>query len=319
VAEYWYPTQSRVQTLKKELRKLEELAATQAGTASAYIPSISDELAKAQHRPGFPTYQIPRWMWLASQFRLHSEAHSRIAAKAGAALHFLSARIASDHVSQRDVQDLNWVLESTVCALSQTVDPADLRRCLSAEELSRVDDRLGRYAELAEFDGSAIRAAVARQMEVLRTFGRVGDLSSLETKVNALFAAAVKTSPDATPARAALRYLADEDDVVGDRSGILGLMDDIYAIEWAYAAVEKRTRCLPLLDSLPRNWPFVGDLALIRNGCAPLDRYGQYVVCAALYSLFGPEISSLLVLRELGAYGLIAAVMAAVECARLQC
>ena len=314
---YWYPTQARVDELSRELTELEPIAEAEAEHAAAHISSISDALTEARRVPGFPVRQIPQWMWLASQFRLHAGSPNGITTKAGAALLFLSRRINAGRASANDVQDLNWVLGSTLGYLSQLVDPADLRCCLSTEELSRIDEQVAHYAELSDFDQSAVRSAVTRQMDILRTFDSIGDLSGLEEKVEALFAASVSSQPEAKPAQAALRYLADEDDVVGDRSGLLGLVDDIYVIEWAYAAVEQQTRCLPILEVLLQRWPFVGDLALVDQGRGCLDRFSQYVVGASLYSLFSADEPGLLVLRETGAYPVIAAVMAAIESARL--
>src|SRR5581483_1431651 len=99
-----------------------------------------------------------------------------------------------------------------------------------------------------------------------------------------LFEAAITPDSEFRSARAALLYVAEPDDAVPDTTGLLGLIDDIYVIEWAYAAVESQTRCLPILEALIHRWPFVADLAVLDGGSARLDRFCQYVVSAALQS-----------------------------------
>jgi len=45
------------------------------------------------------------------------------------------------------VQNLNWVLDSTIRALSQLVPATDLRSCLSAEEIMRIETKLQAYMD----------------------------------------------------------------------------------------------------------------------------------------------------------------------------
>ena len=49
------------------------------------------------------------------------------------------------------------------------------------------------------------------------------------------------------------------------------------------------------------------DLAFLDGGTKQLDRYSQYVACACLQGLFRQTASSVLVLREVGGHGVIAA------------
>lgn len=299
-----------------QLARLEVVARSQLDNSAEYLSHISLQLGRAQNRADFPIGQIPRWLWLASQFRLSAEAESIVAAKAAAALHFLEQVIDRPELSTEDIQDLNWVLESTVRILGSIVGPADLRGCLSEDELARIDDYLVAYEDEWPFDIVTIEIAVEMQMRLLLSFVGVGDIASLDTKVAILLEAATREGTEYTPARAALRYLANVEDVVCDRSGVLGLIDDIYVIEWAYAAVESQTRCLPLLEAMLRRWPFVASTGLAARG-QPLDRYAQYVSCATLFTLFG-STSGVLVLRETGAFPMIASVAAGLEAARLQ-
>jgi hypothetical protein len=285
--------------------------------AAEQLSHISEELRRAQNRVDFPTHQIPQWLWLGSQYRLQAGENPKVAAKAGACLQFLSQKLRGDVLCEEDLQELNWVLESTVRGLAQEIGPADLRGCLDEGELEHIEDRLSRFGDDEPFDLATARAAVERQVQLLMQFGGMGDLTGLISKIEALFDSAQRPGSATAPARAALKYLADEEDIVCDRSGVLGLVDDIYVIEWAYAAVESQTRCLPLLEAMLRTWPYIASSLLDAEGKTTLDRYAQYVTCAALHTLFSPSSGSL-VLRDPGAFPLIAAVASGLELARLQ-
>ena len=98
-------------------------------------------------------------------------------------------------------------------------------------------------------------------------------MDGVVVKADALFEASARNGKEGAAARAALLYLADEDDAVGDAFGVLGLLDDVYVIDWAYAVVEGLTWCLPLLLAFLDQWPFVADLALAGTPPMPLDRF----------------------------------------------
>ena len=110
-----------MEALERELGAFEQAIAS--GTAAdtvAQIGFLSEELVKAVRRPRFPAYQIPRWVWVASQYRLHQDDKGGlIRSRSAAALTFLSSRLAAAEVADHVVQDLNWVLDSTIRTLSQ--------------------------------------------------------------------------------------------------------------------------------------------------------------------------------------------------------
>src|SRR5262249_20783810 len=138
----------------------------------------------------------------------------------------------------------------------------------------------------SNFDPELLRSRIKDQLRNLDALAKNSNLKSISSKIEALFKACEKSGREGTVARAALLYLADIPDVIPDSQGVLGLIDDIYVIETAYAAIESQTRYLPLLETLLEKWPFVADLPFIGPGPAPLDRFGQYVACAFLFSLF---------------------------------
>lgn len=313
---WWYPKKSRADELTQRLQRLEEAFSDGLDAGSDRLAHLSERLAQALERSDFPSAQIGRWLWIASQYRLHATTEPKVAALAAGALVFLEEAIERRALDDDDRRELNWILETAVGRLAAQVGSAHLKGCLSSEELRHIDERLSSYDDDEPFDVDSVVLAVRRQLAVLEKFGGLGDWAGLSTKTDALIAAARRSGHENAPARAALRYLAELHDVVTDNVGVLGLIDDIYVLEWAYAAVENQTLCLPILEALSERWPFIATLGLGAQG-APLDRFGRYVVCAALKTLATPGAGAL-VLRETGPYPVIAAVAAAVEAVSAQ-
>lgn len=316
VLAYWYPAQERVEALTAELKALEAFAFRPALDAATKVSAVSAALSWAARADGFPDRQLREWIWIGSQYRLEAARGGPVAGAAGAALAFLCKRVERP-VTEQDIQDLNWVLETTIRTICDLLGKVDLLSYLNSEELSEIEKRLAAYAD-ATFDAAAVRRGVEAQLTELAAFSNSPHLRNLTEKVEALFLAAHRDGSPGRTARAALLYLAEVNDVVRDSDGFLGLMDDVYVIDLAYATVERQTRCLPLLQGLLENYPFVADLALVGTPARPLDLYGQYIACAALDALFEADRPVLLVVRESGPFAILSALFAAVEAARRQ-
>jgi hypothetical protein len=313
---YWYPVQKRVEALTGELKALEQFALQPVANPASSIAGVSAALKAAAQAENFPSHQLRRWIWIASLYRQHAASGGPLAGVVGAALAFLAKRSAAT-IDDAVVQDLNWVVETTTRSLCESLGEGLAQSYLTSAETAEIERRLTQYdAEL--FDAQAVRGIVAQKLDDLGAFSEATALGRFGEKVDALFAAAHRSSLAGKAARAALLYLADENDIVRDSEGLLGLLDDVYVIDVAYAEVEQQTRCLPLLQGLLEDYAYVADLAVIGSPVRALDLYGQYVVCAALEALFALDRSTMLVLRESGPFPLLAALFAAIETARRQ-
>lgn len=314
---YWYPQQGHISSLEVLLEKTEEIAGAAASDKRAYVVRLSRVLAAGANSDGISKAQLTRWVWVASQFRIHGGASPEVARCAGGALEFLAQKLQRG-LTEQDVQELNWALDHVVAVLGELVPPSALRTCLSPEELERIEERLTSYKDAPVRDEDRTRAAVTRQLDVLSQIVTGRDFDSLQMKVDALFSCWHGKGAQAGIARAALFYLADEEDVVSDALGSLGLLDDVYVIEWAYAVVENQTRCLPILNHLLERYPFVAELALVGNPAQTLSKYAQYVGATALDVLFARRDPSMLVLRDAAPFGVLSGSLAAIQCARVQ-
>jgi uncharacterized membrane protein YkvA (DUF1232 family) len=313
----WYPTQFRIKGLTAQLLALEQFTRTAPGQTDETIASVSRTISDAVHCKGFPVRQIRQWIWLGSQYRLHAKDCDDVATVCGASLAFLNQSIRKP-MDDELIRDLNWVLETSVQRICALLDQKSLRSYLSATEIESVELLLAQYMHDAEFVEKTVRDQISGQMRELGVFSESGQFVSIRNKIEILFDASQRDTEEGKIARASLLYLADTHDVVGDASGLLGLVDDIYVIEWAFAAVEQQTRCLPILDRLLEDYPYIADLALIGDPLVPLDLYSQYVCTMVLSSTFGTRNSRILIMRDSGPYALLGAFFAAVEAARRQ-
>lgn len=313
---HWYPAQSRIDAIAGELRALETFALQPAEDIASTVGVVSATLSEAARAEDFPERQLVQWTWLGAQYRLHAGEGGPVAGAAGAALAFLAKRVGRS-LTADIVPDLNWVLETTVQTLWGLLPSAGAAGFLSASELAAIEIRLGELAD-QPFDEDVVRAGCAKPLAELALFARTPQLQALPAKVEGLFTAARRSGEGSRTARAALLYVAETADVVRDTEGFLGLLDDAYVIDLAFAAAEQQTRCLPILHGLLADYPYVGDLALVGDPSAPLDLYAQYVVCAALDSLRDGAAPTMLVTRESGPFPLLAAFFAAVGSARAE-
>jgi hypothetical protein len=220
---YWYPTQSRAEELAKELALLDRVSVEQARHYRELLPLISRALNNALNAERFPQHQIGQWVWLASQFRMLAAADDTEAVVAGGALNFFGKRVEAGKIDAVVIQDLNWVLDSTVRRLGGKMRPEGFRSCLTSDELSAIESRLAQFASIPEFDVDAIRQRVQRQIGELEALSLDGRIDRAVAKADVLFEASARSGKVGAAARSALLYLADKDDAVSDVFGVLGL------------------------------------------------------------------------------------------------
>lgn len=139
---------------------------------------------------------------------------------------------------------------------------------------------------------------------------------------NVQFLSSLLTSPAISAdhrnlARAALSYLACKDDVIDDRLGLVGYLDDNFVVQTAVDLIEPgRDPWLDLLDSITEAWPFVNRCVLGESlaayplsefqmvnsalSCNQLRSEGQTLQTALVLPFSGPTTTVLAFLAGLG-------------------
>ena len=313
---YWYPSMKRVKDLELELDRL-EAKAPPADDVDGVTASISETLLSLHRAQGMPRNQIGAWVRLASYYRPLRIVGDPAAAKILSAVDFLKARLPSQKdFSAEAIQDLNWVLSASIRTVHVASELRSSRLNLAAGEYEDIDRRLESFERADNCDFDQLRTKIASQMVGIKSLAGNSHYGKIAQKIDALFS--VVDTQDFTKrriAQGALLYLAKAHDTVSDELGILGFLDDLYVIDWAYAKVTGQTNWLPIVDGIMERWPFLLDLAFESwDGYEGLDKYSEYVSCAILDSLFRESEShsrNLLLLPETGPYPLIGALSAA--------
>ena len=317
--DHWYPSRTRVEELSRELSRLEELPVHRTGQLSNLLPRISESLRKAHRLRGFPRTQIRQWIWIASQFRAYAGSVPTVGALGSAAIQYLDKVVRSrSELTHEDIQDLNWVVGRTVELMATELGSEAVRLNLRPEELVEIEKRLEELERADIVDVDVLRNSVGTQVAEIKQLANDTHLPTLARKIDALFKAFEEgTAEEKQISKAALLYLAEKDDVVSDVAGFLGLLDDIYVIEWAYSVIEHQTTWLPVLEEMLSKWPFVDEITFVSDdSTAKLDRYSGYVVCATLQSLFGHQCHNMLIVPEAGPYPLIGTLAAGLQLLR---
>lgn len=311
----WFPPKSRINAIDKRLTEYAKRWSTMPSEWDECIRETSSILRAAFRLKKFPSHQTQRWIWIASQFRIWGPENETVRTAAGSAMDVLSFSI-SEHGNaiNRITADLNWVVSTTTEAIVNATGEQDLRAMMSKEERSQIMETLDAIVIEDNLTADILRARTEDQLSEIRDFANAQYLRTILRKLRFLFdAASSDVEADRSIALKSLSYLAENLDVVRDDLGFLGLVDDIYVIEWAFAQIRRETLWLPIQAEMMRRWPFVGQL-VIRSGKHRilLDRYIRHIAFNALRFIDeNPNKPSLLVIRENGPYPFIVTVLAA--------
>ncbi|MCY4140866.1 MAG: hypothetical protein OXF56_21705 [Rhodobacteraceae bacterium] len=201
--------------------------------------------------------------------------------------------------------ELNWILDQTLDWLELPLGGDWVRDCLSAAELGELESYLTGGRKDTSFEKEAVLRAIDLQKSTIHAFAVLARLTNFDEKLDLLFEAAEGHGEGADAARSALNYIGLVEDVVSDDKGLLGLLDDLYAVEWAYAVAEAHTLALPRLTQMLADWPYLSSPFLMVGGKV-LDRYSQYVLgsCNQMFGCGGGKV----VLRDASSYATLAAI-----------
>lgn len=308
-----YPPRSRADAVDRELDSIVKSISSDETRWEAVFPGLSACLEAFAECRGSNEHQVLGWLRLAAAGRRKVIENDDTARFALAALHFLnrSRKNWNDRLAQRD---LNWALDRALDRLGMSFEGGWIYDAITEREMCSIQERMQRNTEVDGRSVSEISAAISSQVKTIRALSILTEITDFNQKLEALIDAAEGDGEVAAVALSALRYLADAHDAIFDDIGILGLLDDLYVIEWAYATVEEQAYGLPLLHEFQRRAPHLESSYLTANGMM-LDRFGQYVVGNSLEVLSGSE-NDHIVLRDAEAY--LAPVIGAVALAALR-
>lgn len=303
--EFIYPRRSRTKSINAAVVEHAKAIEQHPSDLEAMVPKIARHIGNPSLMTQIPEHQMLGWLRVASAFRLSASADRRRASIAAAALNMLIRKAPTAATSLRVREELNWILDQTLDWLELPLGGDWVRDCLSAAELSKLDSFLTGHLKDASFDKEAVLKAIELQKSTIHAFAVLARLTNFDEKLELLLKAAEANGEGADAARSALNYIALVEDVVSDDKGLLGLLDDLYVVEWAYAVAEGHTLALPHLTQMLGQWPYISSSFLMVGGRV-LDRYSQYVLgsCNQMTRNGGGKV----VLRDASSYVTLAAI-----------
>ena len=127
--------------------------------------------------------------------------------------------------------------------------------CLSVDERKGVNAKLREFEEIGQLDDQAIELEKTQQGKVLGKFSSIPEFSKYNFMAQALLEIATSEDDKAIPALAAINYFLDQNDIVPDKLGILGLVDDIYAITLTLNSIYSKNRFHDLIGHHDLKYP----------------------------------------------------------------
>ena len=302
---FLYPKRSTTQSINALLIKRAEAIENRPSELGEMVFEVARRIGDRKLTEQIPEYQMLGWLRIASAYRLSVSTDLRRASIAAAALTMLLKKTPKTEDSLDVRAELNWILDQTLDWLELPLGGDWVRDCLSAAELGELEAYLTGGLKNTSFEREAVLKAIDLQKSTIHAFAVLARLTNFDEKLDLLLKAAEGHGEGADAARSALNYIGLVEDVVSDEIGMLGLIDDLYAVEWAYAVAEAHTLALPRLTQMLGDWPYISSPFLMVGGKG-LDRYSQYVLgsCNQMVRGGGGRV----VLRDASSYATLAAI-----------
>ena len=310
----WYPPRKRTIELDSQLRDLAEHLSLPGFEIDDTLSRVSVIIRHLAQISLVSPSQLREWIWVASRMRISVQTDTAGLKTAGSALLWLERHNQSAQITSADI---NWVLAKTINELRAQLGPRDSWSFLTPDEISRVEKFL---EEISARDSGQIENLDERLRDYLVRFADVQSetyLPGIEGIVNQLTLWSRGDDATAVDARAALIYLLEEADVVPDKLGYIGLVDDIHVIEQTFRKVAERSTWDKLLPRFYERWPFLSDVGFGVNGTSVhLSPFMQVSSGVALSSMEPVGSRVCVILPEVGPMGLVVSFLAAVALLR---
>lgn len=213
---------------------------------------------------------------------------------------------------------LNTIIGITIPKLKKYIPNTlpSLRSCLTENEIQLIKNQLDLYELKNILNEDAYDIDKSKQMLLIQRYISSPSLKELSSKVEILLDIATGHSDYAALASASINYLLATDDVINDDLGILGLVDDMYAIDLGIKNISPKNMFNRLVNKHDVNYPSF-DLPTIDSG-SPLSLINLENLVKASYTKINDEepLKRLLIVPETGPLHILSAVGKAI-CNRL--
>ncbi|MEX1221774.1 MAG: DrmE family protein [Idiomarina sp.] len=252
-------TDYRINATKLEaaLKRWDTSWAPECDTPEFYLRTSSAIRLLTQYAISEP-YLLRDWVWINAQFRIAHPSNEEVARPSWSAISLFVTLVQQLESGYKDVLvDICWLTDRTVEILLGLLGARAINKFISPEEQKRIDDLIIELAEAENEDLDHLKSFAEGVATEFAEIHHAAYFPSIANKLLGLCQVAHESSEAGYWAKAALRYVCLEDDIIGDSQGYVGFLDDIHVIENMYGFVFDELPWKRLVDHAAEKWPFI--------------------------------------------------------------
>lgn len=302
----WY---LQAKEYKQAIKDWENCFNSNDGSPKLKISEISDQIEFIFNYPYFKKFSntfIEDIIWIGSQARIFHD--NDLVTKCVDTFLKQVAKILNDE--EKFEINLNTIIGITVLKIKRNIPYTlpSIRSCLTKKEVDSVNKKLDSFEFKDLLNEDAYELDKSKQMQLINRYSGSPSLKELSSKVEILLDVATGNSEGAAIACAAINYLLATNDVVSDDIGILGLVDDMYAIDYAIQNINPKNLLNRLVNKHNINYPSF-DLPII-DSKTPLSLINLENIVKASYTKIdaNDSLKRLLIVPKTGPLHILSAI-----------
>ena len=177
-------------------------------------------------------------IWIGSQYRIKEDPQIKaivlaFTLRAALITSIDSHQLISESDAEKKIRQFNSLIRIGVSEI-QEIYPQEFPSfysCLTLSERNQVEDKLDEMELTSQLNDRILEIDSSKQVSMLNNFRQAPVFEKIYAQIMLLQDAAISDAHNADIAKASLQYLILDEDIVNDSIGILGLVDDLYALD----------------------------------------------------------------------------------------
>lgn len=308
----WYPNKKKADDLLQVLEHASQSWEPTCVTDEIY-KQMSSAIRKLVELAKSDPYLIHDWVWAAAQLRIAHPWDEVTARKAWAGIIvFLDLLSKKDSGDQELVPKLRWLTDRVTEGLIDAIGPHAVDRFVSSTEREQIDDLLLRLAEASEPDLQTLLHSAEAVADDFSSVHHSAYFPSVATKLRGLAKLASDQTEKGYWARAALRYVYLEHDVIDDTQGYIGFLDDIQVVEDVHELIHGERSWRALTEHAISQWPMLARIHWTDGKTTNhLPPFLKTTAVCALESVLDDKPERVITTPEIGPLGFVSAALRA--------
>jgi len=307
-----YPDEDQIAQLTSDLKDAKEAWSPYCISNNTY-EQASQAIETIAELSSSNPYIIRDWVWIASQLRIAHPHDLQTSSTAWAGINVLLKCISiSNNSEDAYLSSLNWLTDRVVEELIETTGPQMINRYVTHEEREQIDDLLLVLAEKNEPKLSTLIENASYIAQLFSSIHHQAYFPSAAEKLLNLAQVSKEMSEAGYWARAALRYVHIEKDVIDDSQGYMGYLDDIQVIEDVHDIIYGSLAWRPIVDYASDKWPMLSRIYWKDgNAINYLPPFLKSTAACALAAALDEKCERVIVAPEIGPLGFVSAALCA--------